>query len=246
MNYWKYSRYAKHFSEYLSGDIVHDLYLRYFLRHGRNIFEEKFSNRQIWIAVRNQYLNMVRTKNRYIETITKESDDPDSELVDFFDELPSEDVQVVEIMIAAELDAMFREQLLSAVVSHKRHESLLISDKNIERGHNILEVYKLMTLNYRNIEIAQELGISEQVVGNYKKQIIGNMAKNPFNGDKTKVRGVITQKVWRTRKNKDRRKQYELVDLNEYYELYKHKETGVGLLVRLEIKDGPNPYLLKN
>jgi hypothetical protein len=254
MDYYKYSRYAKKFSEHLSGDIVHDIYLRYMLRHGRNIFEEKFSNRRIFLIVKNQFINSLHGSWRMVSRISAseageegkrayDPDDDDAGMIPAVDVLLSTDPDAVDEMLAKELDAMFQDQLLRAVVKRGKRETLLVSDKD-NRKDVILDVYKLMALNFKNVEIAQELGVSEQLVGYYKTQIRGNMAKNPFNGDKTVVRGVITKKVWRTRKNKDRRERYELIDYNEYYELYRHKETGVGLLVKIEHKETINPYLL--
>ena len=52
---------------------------------------------------------------------------------------------------------------------------------------------------------------------------------NPFNGSTIKVSRIILSDTWEGKKDKD---DYELEDENEYYKLYKHKESNSGLLVK--------------
>lgn len=62
---------------------------------------------------------------------------------------------------------------------------------------------------------------------------------NPINGNKLKITKQISLSTWEKKIDQD---DYDYEDGNEFYELYKHKESKDGLLVKLPTAK-QNPYI---
>jgi hypothetical protein len=233
-------------------DLVHSAWLYHQERFGTDLMEKEVGYvlrlvKWMWrYEVRRQTYEIEgeRKQKRYYQ-VAEDVADPETEFV------------VVDSAPLA-LDAMVSDEYMTEffrLVDNYHSGSVRSS---VDPGE-LRRVAELLMAGFSGVEVAKILNMSAQTVSNHKAKVRdivktmnkeetnnskGYMARNPFNGDRTVVRGVITKKVWRTRKNKPRRENYELVDYNEYYELYRQKETGVGLLVRLDTDDKINPYLL--
>ncbi len=74
------------------------------------------------------------------------------------------------------------------------------------------------------------------------KSIEYKMIKNPFNGSKTAVKKQLSEKSWKSRKDKS---DFEMEDENEYCKLFIHKESGEGWIVKIRVPKG-SEYYIKN
>jgi DNA-directed RNA polymerase specialized sigma24 family protein len=95
---------------------------------------------------------------------------------------------------------------------------------------------------YKGDEIAEELCISKSAVAHIRKQIkdlLQKMISNPIRTSTLKIVTKISEGTWEKRTDHD---DFELDDYNEFYQIYKHKESGEGWLVKLK-EEKINPYI---
>lgn len=112
---------------------------------------------------------------------------------------------------------------------------------NNKGEHPALEIFRLKSDGYSQKEIAKELKISRQTVGEYSKKIEEmSHINNPFNGSKTIIKKQLSERVWEEREDKE---DFDLEDLNEYCALYIHKESKEGWLVKIKNPKGSEFYI---
>lgn len=233
-NYYTMFRYAKSFTnEFHALDVVHSLWLRYFNKTGEDMLKLKTSNRWLYKCIRNEYFNQYNKYKKYDE-------------IDLEFHLHNNNV-ILDIE-AEEKNIEIKREIYNIV---KQKEANAKKKKNksydIEKQYAVfLKIYHFITLEYKNKDIAIELGMSEQLVGYYKNQIINHLEihmanawRNPFAGSKLQVTRRVSKKTW---EEKVDHSEYEYDDANEYYELFRHIESGEGLLVRLP-EQKTNPYI---
>lgn len=211
-------------------DVVHSLWLKYMDKTGLNLLEQQYSNRWLYKSVRNEYFNQYKRLSRYTE-------------MDLETHLHINNV--VNDIEGEERDKQFKATIFNLLQSkHLNSQSKRNKTYDIEKQYRVfISIYELMKLEYSTKDISKSLEISEQLVSYYKKQIQSclKMAdlRNPFNGSKLKVTRRVSLKTWQ---EKIDHSDYDLEDENEYYAIYKHKESEEGLLIRLPDQK-VNPYI---
>ena len=226
MSYSRFKKYALHHSEHYWGDLVHNVWLRYFDKTGKDLFKEKLSKRWIFKVIRNEFINSLYGQDRF-DPILKVSEDGDEEEF-ILDTAPSIEENMIYCDLADFVKGKIRRFLEVEVLHLGNHWTLE------ERYKLFIDIFEMMRFNYTNREIAEQLNITDQQVGTYRKQIVKAITfvgfTNPFNGSALKVARILTLPQWKRRLDG---KKFEMEDSNESFELYKHKETGEGFLVKL-------------
>lgn len=227
--YRKYVQYGKHFSQHYWVDYVHTAWLRYFEKTGKDLFDERRSNRWIYQVVKHEFINSLRTQTqKWSNIIAHETTD----LTVFGEEyIADNSPSIVESLIHQDIDRFIKEKI-------KRYLFGLNKSRDFElRLSKVLHTYELMKLGYTIPQIAYEVEISTATVVLYKRYIRQSLSHmslvNPFNGDKTIIKKSISERTWKE-KTKEEKKEYSLHDFNEHYNLYVNNETGDGLLVKLK------------
>jgi hypothetical protein len=222
---------------------VHNICLRYFEKNGKDLFKEGKSNRWIFKAVRNEFFYSLYASDRFEDLFRPVVNEVTGETIQqefLLDSSPS----IVDNLIYNELDKFIKRKIESCIKQKSENSNACKFDKQL---NIMLTVYEMIKFGYSNIDIAKQLGISEQSASYYKKQIKDSIKymslNNPFHADNTVIKKSITQQTWEEKPQEDRDK-YAQHDENEYYKLYKHIETGDGLLVKL--RQGKINYYLQN
>ncbi len=220
MSYSKFKQYASGFNQHYWGDYVHNIWLRYFERHGKDLFKEKWSNRQIYVIVKNEWINSIRIEFKSTTDF------------DFYDNRPS----IVDHLIYADLDKWIKQKLTLHVKSKCENSKSYNLSKQTEL---LLHVYELLKFSYTTNEIAEATGIKPQNVSYYKKQIkealMQDLVNSPFNGSRLKVKR-ITQTEYTKHPEKYEDYEYNVdrdSDENEFFKQLSHKTENHGLLVVL-------------
>jgi hypothetical protein len=247
--YGKYQQYAQKFSPHYWGDLVHNIWLRYFVKHGKDLFREASSNRWIYVAVKNEFINSMYGTDRFESILRPQVDDVTDNVYEA-EFIPSDIPSALEITIYNDLDKFIKSHIKEWVSSRNKLKKptafTKLSGGQVVERH--LSVYELLKFGCTPTEIGQELNIFgvKKYIDNIKEAIHSMGYSNPFNGSHTKVTKAISQNTWQTSKkgsvNRYDKSEYELEDYNEFYELYVHRESGEGLLVKLPDQD-INPYI---
>jgi hypothetical protein len=249
MSYSKFQQYAKKFSEHYWGDYIHNIWLRYWEKHGLDIFKGKWSNRQIFKMVQNEFLNSLYKSDKFDDVI-----ETDLETGDTKEYIPSDEPNAMDHMIYADLDKFIKEK----IVKFAQRRALVKKGNVDSKINNLLTVYEFLkmghhiyegTNHFRNKDLAKMVGkngVGAKQLSIFKKQIkeailMGIEQGNPFAGSKVKVSRKITLKEWN---EEFKPAHYEQDDENEWYQLMVHKNTGEGLLIRLP-GDSENKYIRK-
>lgn len=194
-------------------DIIHDAYICWYNKTGKNLFDEHRGVisqvvKNIWLSSlkkRNQYIyNGEKRYREYIETLTEYEQDSNGYVPFVYD---------------------FEEDLII--------EDIINNIKNFisERGEHILD---MLYMQYNQSEIAKEFNVSHTTINNEVikiKNIANKMINNPFNGSRTNVKKRIMESEWNKRTDKD---EFELEAENEWNVLYIHKQSKEGWLVKIK------------
>lgn len=202
-------------------DIVHDAYVKWYIKTGDNLFEQHRG--VITKTVKNIFFNSLSSSKWMYdgEIFSKEflrilSDVVDEE--DFSGKVytPMVESPLVDIMVN---DTM-------------NHLAKILS----ERCNDVL---KMMSEGFKQNEIAEALHLSPALINIEVKKIKNIVNKmnytNPFNGSRVKVKRRISQSKWNKKTDID---DFEFEDINEEVALWVHKESGEGWLVEVD-----NPIL---
>jgi predicted transcriptional regulator len=218
-------RFASFYNSEHRYDIVHEGWLYYMDKTGDDLFLIDLKNESsfLYTVIKKAYYRWLY-KERRGEKYFYESTDI---LCSKFDS-PHEQ------LVGKDLYNMFYNKLFEATKpSDKRHYR---TDKSRQLP---LDIFRLKAEGYSQVEIAEELKISKQLVNQYNNKIEAMAWINPFNGSKLEVKKTITLSQWEKRMDHE---DYEVHDENEYYKLMEHKESKEGLLIRLP-EHKVNPYL---
>lgn len=245
VNYATLKRYAKKYSEHYWGDIVHNIWLRYFENTGKNLFNEDVPNNYIRVAIRNEFLNSLYMRDRFFGLFSKIPKYEDKDIIWGsrlnLEEYTIEEPSIVNNMIYNEVDGFIKEKIKRYALIKSQNSNASNYDKTVKLT---LDIYERLKMGYRNKDIAKELGISDVSVANYKKEIIKSIKymalHNPFRGSRTQVKKSISQDTWDA-KPKQEKQEWKMEDANEYYKLYVNSD-GEGLLIKLR-QPKINPYL---
>lgn len=233
MTYAEKYRYAIDRAAYYDNDcrkdIVHDAWIKYFNHTGCDLFEIPINN------FKGYCFKLVRTA--FYKWYYRERKGPNYRYFDA-EELASNMVAPDEAITGRDLYGLLEKRLLEAEVDY------LIPGKSAKRNEfrkrlrkeRLVDIFRLRAAGYNGTDIADELKISNGLVTKYTKKMT---LINPFNGSKLKISRTITKDIWDKKTDKE---DYEVEDFNEYMELYRHKESKQGLLVRLPAQK-TNPYI---
>lgn len=193
-------------------DIAHDAWIAYMKTTGNDLFAVEIDGYSYYLStiIRRSFLRFLRKERLF---------DSKGERYIYFgnEELQSN--------LAAPDEAIFARDLYSILLkrikdySHKAHAS-----PNQSRFE---EIFHLKSEGYDQVSIAEKLEVNKSTVNHYTKKM---SLVNPFNGNKLKITRTINKDTWDKKSDKE---DYERDDYNEYFELWKHKESGQGILVRL-------------
>ncbi len=132
-------------------------------------------------------------------------------------------------------EAVFAQDLYEILL--KKIQKSESKNNNTNEGR-LAEVFKLRAFGYTQTDIADELNIDKQLSHYYNKKI-NLVLTNPFNGSRLKITKQISLNTWEKKIDQD---DYEMDDENEFYRVYRHKESKDGLLVKLP-STKTNPYI---
>ena len=168
MTYRKLTQYARHFSEEDAGDYVHDLWLAYFLKTGRDLIKEDRPKNWYYQRLKWHHINTVRRKARYRHVHFAESDE-DHEGVSEPVTLPD----ALERLYGADLDRALKEAI------KRRYEMFYwytpkVREKQVSL---IMRIYHLLVIGLTTSEIGTRLNMSYQLV-HYYRNIIRNEAQS--------------------------------------------------------------------
>jgi hypothetical protein len=220
-------RFASFFESSHRYDIVHDAWVYYMDKEGEDLFELTLKNESSYIYTvvkkafyRWYYKERSSAKYQYFSNdgLVSKFDSPEEQL------------------IGKDLYQLFYQKLfLATKPTDKRHYR---TDKSRQLP---MEIFRLKAEGYTQKEIADQLEVSKQLVGQYVKKI-EEMANytNPFNGSRTVIKNRVSQSAWNGRKDHS---DFELEDENEYLKLYVHKESHEGWLVVVSNPKGSEFYI---
>lgn len=215
--YRKSLHFASLFSSKYHRDIVHDAWVYYMEKTGLDLFEVQVKDfdSYLYTVIKKAFYRWYYKERRgekylYFSTDTLQSamDSPE------------------EITFAHDLYAILLDRVKG-----------MESNNNNTKTGRLDEIFRLRSFGYTQQEVAEELGLSKQVINYYNNKI--KMLNNPINGSKLKITKQISLSTWQ---RKTDREDYELDDHNEFYQVYQHKESKEGLLVRLPAAK-TNPYI---
>ncbi|HRN71430.1 MAG TPA: hypothetical protein PLS49_09725, partial [Candidatus Woesebacteria bacterium] len=108
-----------------------------------------------------------------------------------------EEPSVINNIIYNELDCFIKAKIQQYALVKSENSNASNYEKTLQLT---LEVYERIKMSYRNIDISEELGISDQSVRHYRKEIIKSIKymalHNPFVGNKIQVKKSISQDTW--------------------------------------------------
>ena len=217
-------RFASFYNSDHRYDIVHDGYLYYLDKEKEDLFEIELINENsyLYTVIKKAFYRWnykERTGEKYIywptDDLNSKFDAPDEQL------------------IGKDLYEIFYNKLyLATEPNEHRH----LRDRKLP-----LEIFRLKAEGYTQTEIAEQLHISKQLVNQYNKKIEEmNMVNNPFNGSKTVIKKQISEKTWNDRKDHN---EFDLEDESEYVQLWIHKESKEGWLVKINKPIGSEFYI---
>lgn len=216
--YWKARSYAHHLEPTLYRDIVHDAFVDYALKNNKNLFDEPLA--LIFRVVRYRFYDFLKVKHGW----NGKEKNPTRSYIEYNDHL------INRITPLDELEGIqLNEQINSA--------STLIFTHTNSRPNLLNSILDLKKRGYMNKEISQVLSISPTLITYYLKRLMSYI-NNPFTDKKEKGRSISAHQ-WDKLSDKE---DYLLEEENEFYVLYRHKESGEGLLVKLPAQK-MNPYI---
>lgn len=204
-------------------DIAHDAWISYMKSTGNDLFGITLDGYNYYLSriIRRSFLRWLRREHIFSPT--------GGRYVYF-------GVDELESGIASPEEALFGQDLYELLLT-KLKENQATTGR--PPSLSIEEIFTLKASGYTQSDIALSLGVNKDVISKYNKKM---SFTNPFNGSKLKISRIILKDTWN---EKDDQEDYEQEDYNEYYELYRHKESGQGLLVRLNssVKPKRNSYV---
>jgi len=232
-------RYYRQFEPELFKDICHNAYLNYWRNHHADLFDQDIPF--IFRVVRNQGIDDWRKR----EQTNSRDYDPETYVPKEFISLSvnPESIKFRDLARADEKQAAFKR----AILSRNNPYEEMVAKELLERCYQVMiqdkktselavQILELKLAGYIETEIAKILGIDKSRVARFTKKL--QMLNNPFNGSKVKITKHMSLSNWEKHGDED----YELEDYNEFYYLYKHKESGEGLLVKVPARR-TNPYI---
>lgn len=219
--YRKAKRYAHKVTSSRDNDLVHDAYLVWFNKTGRDLFDEP--NATIVSVVKNLHLKSFQThsfmwRGEIYGKKYERLDDTESNFA-------------LENIVTPESILLSKEQfeILNANLSEFDKRTLqLITD-----GYLLKEIEGIQERSNPTIT-ASVKRIKKQVAKLYMSYT------NPFNGSRTVIKKQISEKIWNERKDHS---EFEMEDESEYCQLYVHKESKEGWLVKISKPVGSEFYI---
>lgn len=232
MSYTLFKNYARSFNKELAGDIVHDIFLNYYSKHGRSIFNipNVKSNRWVYKVVKNHFLNMQYHKNKWVNIV----DDPESEDT-FFTRIADTSPGSEEGIIGGELDKYCRHHVRRLAYRKGKRSTAL---KRKKMAYTYERTFELLSRGYEISEIANKLKIDYRKINYYKNQIkktLGMRINNPFAGNKAEPIKTVSLKQYNEKYKEDYILDFDRQwsDANETAMLVVHKEKEEYLLIKL-------------
>ena len=214
----------------LCKDILHTAFIRHYDRHGTNLFE-----RDIYVVLRwvkNVWFNELRS-NRY----QKDGELYNRQFITQSEEWAENCITLKSSYAPPDSEVITKEFYQELFKRVDNYASGGISSVDVGVLRRVVELYDE---GYKNREIAEELGMSEQRTHYYKKKLKGIIRdmdmKSPFNGDNTRVKMKITRKTYEMYPEKYGEYVYdpETCDNNEFYEL---RTNGIDFILIREKAD---------
>lgn len=219
-NYYDSKNYLRKFSysNEKYKDVIHDVWLKHFEKTGENLFEKKRSH--VLVEMKRGFFADNIRENRY----AWRGEFHWRSFLDITD--PINDIGK------------------ASKIEEQIDTSIKINNIESKLSDNLKPTYKAIIEGREADQIAIETGTSIRTIQRQIKKIKEIAVSktnwtNPFNGSKLEVKKSISQSEWEKRKDKD---DFELYDYNEYYNLYEHKESKEGLLVKLP-EEKTNRYI---
>lgn len=205
-------------------DITHDAYIYYLEKEKEDLFEIELINESsyLYTIIKKAFYRWnykERTGEKYIhfptDVLSSKFDAPDEQL------------------IGKDLYEVFYNKLyLATELGEHRH----LKDRQLH-----MNIFRLKADGYTQTQIAEQLQVSKQLVNQYNKKIEEmNMVNNPFNGSRTIIKKQISEKSWNDRKD---RGEFDMEDENEHVQLFVHKESKEGWLVKIKEPVGAEFYV---